>query len=245
MLVFRADDFARWILLVRGQDFVLPIILADDVEHVCQSVIVVVAGVRAEQRLRHRPGRVGFVGNCHQSPENALCQFRLRRVVNFVAHAVKDDAGMIAVAQNGVAFVRFRPFVEIQMIVVGILGHSPAIEHFVHHQKSHAVAQIEKLRRGRVVRGANGIHSERLQGFQPFFPDTQRHRRAERAAIVMQANALDLEILSVQPEAGVRLEMRVADAEGRRRFVQHRAGRNDFADGVVKLRIVKVPELRF
>ena len=50
--------------------------------------------------------------------------------------------------------------------------------------------------------------------FKPRFPNRKWHRRAERAAVGVQADALELEIFSVQPEAGVGLEMGVADAEG-------------------------------
>ena len=227
MPAFRADDFARGILLMRSKDFVLAIILSDDVEHVRESVIVVVAGVRAEQRLRHRPGWIGFMGDLHETLENALRQFGLRRVVDFVADAVKNDAWVIAVAQDGVAFVRFRPLVEIEVIIgealsaQGVLAHRPAVEQLVHHQKSHAIAQIEKLRRGRIVRRADGIHAERFQGFQPFFPDARRHRCAKRAAVVMQADALDLEIYSVQPESGAGVEMKFADAERNHNVIGH------------------------
>ena len=77
------------------------------VEPVGQAVGVITADVRPEQRLRHRPGRIGCMSGFHQPLENALRQLRLRRVVDFVAHAVEDDAGVIAITPDGVAFVRF------------------------------------------------------------------------------------------------------------------------------------------
>src|SRR5258706_10255097 len=40
------------------------------------------------------------------------------------------------------------------------------------------------------------------------FPNSQRHRGAECAAIVMQARALDFEVLAVQPETSRGIEMK-------------------------------------
>ena len=151
---------------------------------------------------------------------------------------------MIAVAADGVARVDLRPLVEEQMVVVWILLNGPAIEQFVHHEKSHAVAQIEELGGGRIVRGADGVDADLLERFEPPFPDAERHGRAEGAAIVVETDALDFEILSVEPEAGGGLEPELANAERRHIVVKRSAALADFDDGAVKHWTVKVPELR-
>ena len=38
-----------------------------------------------------------------------------------------------------------------------IFADGPAVEHLIHHQKSHAIAQIEKFRRRRIVGGSYRI----------------------------------------------------------------------------------------
>ena len=50
--------------------------------------------------------------------------------------------GMIAVAFNKIAYINGRPIGEEQVIVVGVFSDCPHIKGFVHHQNSHAVAEI-------------------------------------------------------------------------------------------------------
>ena len=83
------------------------------------------------------------------------------------------------------------------------------------------------------MRRADGIHAERFQGLQPFFPDPQRHRRAERPAVRVQTHALDLEIFVVQPETGVGVEMKFPDAKGRGLLIQDFFAVTDLADGAI------------
>ena len=49
------------------------------------------------------------------------------------------------------------------MVASFLLGNPPFIECLVDHQKSHAIAEIEKLRSGRVVTGPDGIAAHILQ----------------------------------------------------------------------------------
>ena len=140
MRVFRAENLARRVLVMRGKNFVFTIILTDHVEHIREAVIVVVAGIGTEQSLRHGPGRVGGVGHRNEVGKNSPGLVRLRRVMDFVADAVNDDARMIAIAQNGVALVHLRPVIEIEMVVVLVFPHRPTIEKFVHDEQAQAVA---------------------------------------------------------------------------------------------------------
>ena len=78
-----------------------------------------------------------------------------------------------------------------------ILAHGPAVEHFVHDQKPQPVAQIEKLRRGRIMGGPNCVTADLLKELQPVFPDSQRNGCAQGAPVVVEANAFELEVLPV------------------------------------------------
>jgi hypothetical protein len=164
--------------------------------------------------------------------------------MDFVAHAVKDDRRMIAVSQNRVVLVRMRPFLEIEVIVVWAFRHGPAVKEFVHYHQSHAVAQVEKFRRRRVMRGANGIYAKRFQGRQSLLPNAERHRCAKRAAFMMQADAFDFKILPVQPEARVGGKMEFPDAKDCRHLIDGCLPGNNFTHGAIKLRVLQVPQCR-
>ena len=58
----------RRLLRVRREDLLLAIVLADDVEQVGEAIVVVVAGVRAEERLRHGPRRIVRVEGLRPAP---------------------------------------------------------------------------------------------------------------------------------------------------------------------------------
>ena len=104
--VLRADDLARRLLRVRGQNLLLAIVLPDDVQQVGQAVVVVVAGVRTEQRLGHRPRRIVGMEGLTSVRQDGNGDLRMRRVVNFVAGRPEDDAGVIAVAHHRVGRCR-------------------------------------------------------------------------------------------------------------------------------------------
>ena len=151
---------------------------------------------------------------------------------------------MVAVAADGVGGVGLRPFLEEQVIVVAILSHRPAIEELVHHQKSHAVAEVQEFGSDRIVRGANAVYADLLERFETPLPYPERNRRAHCAAVLMQTNALDLEILSVEPETRGRFKFEIANAEWCDIVVKRGVASTDFCDSSVKHRMVQVPELR-
>src|SRR5262249_44601410 len=118
------------------------------------------------------------------------------------------------------------------------------VKRLVHDEKSHAVAEIQEVGRRRIVRGADSVDAELPQFGQAMFPHADRHRSAERSAIVMQAHALEYEIRIVQPETAGRLEPGVADSESDRIIVKGETAGADPAYGPVKLRMTEVPESR-
>ena len=90
---------------MRGQNLILTIILADYVENVRQSIVVIMTNVRPKERLRDRARRIAFVERSNQRSKSLFCQVSLRRVVNFIAGAVDNYAGVVAIATHRVAHV--------------------------------------------------------------------------------------------------------------------------------------------
>src|SRR5471032_194871 len=120
---------------------------------------------------------------------------------------------MIAVAPHGVPRVGLRPFVEIEVIVVGVFRHGPTVEHLVHDQEAHRVAEVQEPRVWGIVRGADRVDAQLPELGQTPLPYPERHGRAKCPAVGMDADSLDLEVAAIEPEAGVSLETRIADPE--------------------------------
>jgi len=137
-----ADDLAFRLGALGGEQFVVAVVCADDVKQVGEAIVVIVAYVRAEQGLRDRAGWVDGVRNLDEAAEDAFGFFRLRRVVDLIPNTVQDDAGVVAIAHDGVVLIQQGPFVEEEMIVVSVFADGPAIEHLVHDEESHAVAEV-------------------------------------------------------------------------------------------------------
>jgi len=120
----------------------------------------------------------------------------------------------------------------------------PFVEGLVHDQKTQPVAQIKKLGRGRVVRGANGIAAHVLQQVQPPDPHALGDRRAHRTAVVVQAHALELHWLVVEEKTAINVKSDAADPN--RRLV----GINDLASSLhatahsIEIRRVRRPQPR-
>ena len=81
------------------------------------------------------------------------------------------------------------------------------------HDQAKLVGQVEKLRAGHIMGGADRVDALRLQGGQALAPERERDGSPHRTAIMMQRNALQLEIAAIEPETGRRIEARFANAE--------------------------------
>src|SRR6266702_2445475 len=107
---------------------------------------------------------------------------------------------MVAIALNKISHVTFEPFVKVIAVTMGAdlaLGHLPFVEGLVHHQKPHAVAEVQEFRRMGIVAGANGIAAHLAQNLQPPLPNPFGHGSANTTSIVVKANAIQLDALSV------------------------------------------------
>src|SRR5687768_3105006 len=213
MSILRAKNLARGFLPVRGEDFVFTIVLTHDIQNVCKSIVVITTDVWTKESLRHGARRIILMEDVDESSQDRLGEFSFWRVANLITGAVHNDAGMIAIAAHDVAGIDSGPLVEITMIVVRCFCHSPTVEHLIHHQKSHTVTQVEKLRRWRIMGRPNRVDSELFQNLEAALPNAQRNGCSKRAAIVVQAHSFDLEVAAVEPEAGRSVETELADAE--------------------------------
>ena len=147
---------------------------------------------------------------------------RLDLVGNFIARAPHHHRGMIPVAEDHARDVPLPPFVEMDVVGVALLdlGHAPFVEGLVHDQESQLVAEVEELRGGRIVAGADGVAAHRAERFQAALPDPLGHGRAHATAVVMQADAVELHVLAVDQAALVGVETHLPDPQRRVVLVQ-------------------------
>ena len=136
----------------------------------------------SDQFLGRRVGGPVFV------PEHRVRKWIIL-VINLVADAPHDHAGMIAVPAHHVRDVRDRPLVKQLRVpeaarhtVVSasdpfVLGRRELVKGLVHDQQAEPVTQIQQLRRGRIVTGANGVGAQFLQNAQAAFKHLVRHCR--------------------------------------------------------------------
>ena len=173
---------------------------------------------------RHRDGSRGVLSSerRHELAQGlrAAC---VSLVGDLVARAPEDDRRMVAVPSHEVRDVASVPLVEqLDVAVLGAVGEFgdlPLVERLRHYEEAHPVAEVEELAGDGVVARADRVAAHRPQEFQPPLPDPLGNRRADRPRIVVQAHAVELDVLAVEKESALRVEGRLADAEGRRRIV--------------------------
>ncbi len=165
-------------------------------------------------------------------------------VGNFIAHTPDDNAGMIPVAQHLVAQVAFVPLVEILRIIVFDFRKIPHVESFVHHQKPHAVGQIQELRIWRIVGGAQRIAAHVFQQLKAVFQHAFVECRAQAPQVVMVAGAQDFQMFPVEKEAFFRIKMKITQAHVRAFPVLQLAVYHQRRHQFVQIRIVRRPQMR-
>src|SRR5215831_13297604 len=199
--------------LMRGKQLLVAVIGADYIEQVGKSVIIVVADIWPEQRLRHRTSRIELVKDIYEPLQNLPGEVTVGRIADLITGAEQNDARVISVAAYDITCINPGPFVKVEMIIVWVLGDGPAVEHLVHHQQPDAVAQIKKVGRGRIVGGANSVNANLLQEDEAPLPGAQRNRSTKSTGVVMKADAFQLEVPAVEPEPACGVEVKLADTE--------------------------------
>src|SRR5262249_19133698 len=110
---------------------------------------------------------------------------------------------MIAVAANECADIFFVPIRKEQMIIIARLSADPAVEGFIHHDEAEAIGDVEQFRSGRVMTGANSVTAHFFECFELTFECAAVNGGAERAEVMVIANAVQRNTLAVQKEAVV------------------------------------------
>ncbi len=165
---------------------------------------------------------VGIVVACHRREGGVAVG--VVGIVYLIADAPQDDAGVVPVpAHHGpqiglvpdgegleIAFVDGRvDIVPGRPFVLGVL---PFVKGLVHHKEAHPVAQVVELRHMGVVAAADGVAAALPQGLQTPLPDLRLHGRPQCAAVMVDADALQLGLHTVQEKASVRIERDSPDA---------------------------------
>src|ERR1700733_14283618 len=122
---------------------------------------------------------------------------------------------MVAVAMQEIDKVALVPFVEVETVAIADLPfwNPPFVESLSHNKKSHSVAEIEKLRCEWIVAGGDGIAAHFPENFQATLPNTKRNRGANAARFVVNACAVQLDLLTVEQKTAFGVENGLANAE--------------------------------
>src|SRR5215471_13425833 len=96
------------------ENFILAIVLSDNVKQVSQAVVIVVTYIGPEESLGHRPGWIVLVTRRDERTERLLGAFGIWGIPNFIAYTVNHDAGMVAVSLHRVACIAERPVPKIE-----------------------------------------------------------------------------------------------------------------------------------
>ena len=134
---------------------------------------------------------------------------------NLVADAPHHHTRVVAIVAEHVDHVALRPCVEEPVVAVLTLGDIPLVERLQHHHESQLVAEPDQFGRRHVVRSADGIAAHVLEDAQLPADGRFVHGGAERAEVVVQADAFDLPALPVQFEAAFGGHGNAPDAENR------------------------------
>ena len=163
---------------------------------------------------------------------------------HLVAHAPHHHRRVVAVLPQHVHHVALRPFAEVAVVTVVALRDVPFVERLQHHHEAHLVAQLDQLRCGHVVRGAHGIAAHVLEHQQLVAQGTLVDGCAEGAEVVVQTDALELAVPTVEVEALVGHILYAAHAEARFVHILHLAARPHRGDGRVEAGRFGRPQLR-
>lgn len=146
-------DDAFGTTLVVGGSLVNQVVIADQVERLGQGVE---DAVHLTERLRDGTGGVELAhtsGNLAGGGND----LNLTAFEEFVAVAPGDDARVIAVAEDEGIDILLPPFIDIFVVVEGILLGTETVERLVDDQQTQVVAGTEELFATRIVRSAYGI----------------------------------------------------------------------------------------
>ena len=121
---------------------------------------------------------------------------------------------MIAVAPQHVAQVTLVPLIEELAETVLHLRDAPHVEGFVHHDESHAITQLSSSGEGGLWLVRIAFTPIDLHDLELAFGGAPIHGRAQRAEVVVIADALELAVAAIQQEALLGVEVSVRMPNG-------------------------------
>ena len=130
----------------------------------------------------------------------------------FIADAPGYDGRMVPVPADHGGEVFFRPIVKESGVAVFLFGPGPGVSELVQDKEAHAVAEVQELRCRRVVAGADGVAAHVLEHLEAADPGVVTPHCAKGSGVVVEADALEEGLLSVEVVA-IGPEFRGADAE--------------------------------
>jgi len=127
------------IVLMKPSVLIRFVIKTQDVHRLLKSIVaglgvIITAGDRA---------RTIFLADDGSHMASQLPSFRLPLVRNLVADAPHHHTGMIAIASDQSAQIRFMPISKEQMIILIFFARLPAVKRLVHNQHTHTITELQ------------------------------------------------------------------------------------------------------
>ena len=193
-------------------------------------------------------GKVRVEGCIHRSGTHA-CGVEFVRASDHVI----DDADALRLKHHRPLFIAHRPKNDRRRVAVA-LDHGFYLRHafrigahqsgFTHHHHAHAIAGLDPLRRGHVMRSAHRIPAYVFQHRQAKRLQAVGKRRADSCVILMIAGAFDLDRLAVEEESFVGVPSNVAHAEVHALGIARLASGLDCHRSRIEIRSLRRPERR-
>ena len=166
----------------------------------------------------------------------------VRLLEDLVPDAPHHDARVVPVAPDHVAQVALAPLGEVLAVAVLDLRLAPHVEGLVQDEEAHPVGGVEQLGRGRVVARADGVRAHALQDLELALDRAPVDGGAERAEVVVVADALKRDAAAVQRGSPCPGPHSIdADAERRLVPVEHGVAALHGADRLVEVGTLDVP----
>ena len=164
---------------------------------------------------------------------------------HLVANAPDKDAGVVAVTKHQVGEVALVPLIEEARIVVLGLSAAPHVETLIHDDQTHRVAHRKQLGSGRVVTAADGVDTHGLQPRELAVKGILVEGSAQGTKIVVLADAIDLHVATIEPEACLGVEAEGAEGCGRGDAINYLAANDHFRYHLVDVTLVDIPQQGF
>ena len=165
-------------------------------------------------------------------------------IVNFIAYAPADNAGVITVTAYPRGNVSINPFGEKACVVVFCLVAFPHIEALRHDEETHFVGKLHKLNGWHIMGSADSVYSHNAKLFKLSAYSISVHRRSQRTKIVVLTAAVQLYVPVVEEKAAVGGKLYFSEAEATLVTVNDFSVPNKLNGTSVQMRVIDVPKDR-